>query len=107
MPHTVIFDQKSAVIPADLFLKQNTAVVHAAFDENLLVYSLTEHPDVYSLVFGESVLNDAIAIVLYGSIDRFRSTDACVASQAHRTSPPPHRAHCVIGRATSSVYLRA
>jgi NhaP-type Na+/H+ or K+/H+ antiporter len=47
----------------------------------LAVFSrLGADPNLYSLVFGESVLNDAVAMVLFGSLSTFLSTPATPAA---------------------------
>lgn len=43
---------------------------------------LGAHPDLYSLVFGESVLNDAVAMVLFRSLSRFQHAPATPAAVA-------------------------
>ncbi|EFN58404.1 hypothetical protein CHLNCDRAFT_140336 [Chlorella variabilis] len=43
---------------------------------------LGAHPDLYSLVFGESVLNDAVAMVLYRSLSTFLATPVTPAALA-------------------------
>lgn len=40
-------------------------------------------PKLYSIIFGESILNDSVAIVLFGSLAKLQGTDVTVSSAIH------------------------
>ena len=58
--------------------------------------------DVFSLIFGESVLNDAIAIILYGALDTLRDEPGAARGEA---TPQDFRHFEVVLAICSTVYL--
>ncbi len=40
-------------------------------------------PKLYAIIFGESVLNDSVAIVLFSTLDQFRDKEMSIANIFH------------------------
>ncbi|VDM07276.1 unnamed protein product [Wuchereria bancrofti] len=65
----VTFGVEAQLVPSYLFFLLILVSVLAVFQE------MEVESDLYALVFGESVLNDAVAIVLSSSVDNFAASD--------------------------------
>ena len=65
-----------AFVLGSILSATDTVAVIATFD------SLSVRPELYSLVFGESVFNDAVAIVLFHTLASFENTPATLVASA-------------------------